>query len=148
MDLSTDTLYQILRVLFALSLLGFLYLVIRTTMKELQPFDGANRGRSAMPPAELVTLPGESGSSVDEGLAFEIHGVTTLGRAESSRVLLNDNSVSVHHALLRPVDGAWVIEDLGSRNGTLVNGRAVSGPVEVDCGDSIQIGRVRLRLMC
>ena len=85
---------------------------------------------------------------MEEGLAFEIRGVTTIGRAASARILLDDSSVSAHHALLRPVDGAWIIEDLGSRNGTLVNGRTVSGPVNLDCGDSIQVGRVRLRLMC
>jgi pSer/pThr/pTyr-binding forkhead associated (FHA) protein len=81
-------------------------------------------------------------------MMFDIHGVTTLGRAQNARITLDDTSVSAQHALLRPVDGVWTIEDLGSRNGTLVNGRGISGAAELNCGDSLQLGRVRLRLMC
>lgn len=149
MELSGDTLYQVVRVLFALSLLGFLYLVIRVTMRELQePPVSILRHRSPQPRAQLVTVPGEQGSTVPEGMTFDIQGVTTLGRAQNARVLLDDTSISAQHALLRPVDGNWTIEDLGSRNGTLVNGRQISASVELTCGDSLQLGRVRLRLMC
>jgi pSer/pThr/pTyr-binding forkhead associated (FHA) protein len=149
MDLSSDTLYQIVRVLFALSLLGFLYLVIRVTMRELQePSALIPRAKSPQPRAELVTVPGEEGSSVPDGMTFDIQGVTTIGRAQNARVLLDDTSISAQHALLRTVDGVWTIEDLGSRNGTLVNGRLISSAIELNCGDSLQFGRVRLRLMC
>jgi len=149
MELSTETLYQIVRVLFALSLLGFLFLVIRVTMKELQqPVLGSARVRQTQPRAELITIGGEEGSSVPEGIVFDIQGVATLGRAESARVVLDDTSVSAHHAMLRPADGGWAIEDLGSRNGTLVNGRPVTAQLALECGDAIQLGRVRLRLMC
>ncbi|HET9660591.1 MAG TPA: FHA domain-containing protein [Thermomicrobiales bacterium] len=149
MELSSDTLYQIVRVLFALSLLGFLYLVIRVTMGELQqPVISALRPREPQLRAELMTTAGEQGSLVPEGMTFDIQGVTTLGRARNARVTLDDTSVSAQHALLRPVDGTWTIEDLGSRNGTLVNGRGITGAVELSCGDALQLGRVRLRLMC
>lgn len=149
MELSADTLYQIVRVLFALSLLGFLYLVIRITMKELQqPAFAAVNVRPPQLRAQLITTPSEDDSSVPEGLVFEIQGVATIGRADSARVVLDDSSVSAHHALLRPSDGGWAIEDLGSRNGTMVNGRPIASQAVLECGDSIQLGRVRLRLMC
>jgi pSer/pThr/pTyr-binding forkhead associated (FHA) protein len=149
MDLTSDTLYQIVRVLFALSLLGFLFLVIRVTMRELQqPALGMLRPKGPQLRAELISVAGEDGSLVPEGLTFDIQGVTTLGRAETARVRLDDTSVSAQHALIRPVDGVWTIEDLGSRNGTLVNGRRISAPVELTCGEPIQLGRVRLRLLC
>ena len=149
MDFSSDTLYQIVRILFAISLLGFLYLVIRVTMRELhQSAPVGARSRQPLTRAELITIGGEDGSNVAEGVVFDIQGVATLGRAESARVVLDDSSVSAHHAMLRPVDDGWAIEDLGSRNGKLVNGRPVTTQVKLDCGDSIQLGRVRLRLMC
>ena len=149
MDLSGETLYQIVRVLFALSLLGFLFLVIRVTMRELQqPGFALPRPRSSQLRAELITVVGEDGSQMPEGMTFEIQGVTTLGRAETARVRLDDTSVSAQHALIRPVDGTWTIEDLGSRNGTLVNGLRISAPTELTCGESLQLGRVRLRLLC
>ncbi len=149
MDLSSDTLYQLVRVLFALSLLGFLFLVIRVTMRELQQSTiSILSSKGPQQRAELITVPGEQGSAVPEGMTFDIQGVVTLGRSQSARVLLDDSSVSAQHALLRPIDGVWTIEDLGSRNGTLVNGRPISAAVELACGDSLQLGRVRLRLMC
>jgi pSer/pThr/pTyr-binding forkhead associated (FHA) protein len=149
MELSNDTLYQIVRILFALSLLAFLFLVIRVTMKELQqPVMSSIRVRQPQPRAELITVAGEEGSTVAEGVVFDIQGVATLGRAESARIVLDDTSVSAHHAMLRPIEGGWAIEDLGSRNGTLVNGRPVTSQLPIACGDAIQLGRVRLRLMC
>jgi pSer/pThr/pTyr-binding forkhead associated (FHA) protein len=149
MEFSGDTLYQFVRALFAISLLGFLFLVIRVTLRELQqPTVTLLRQKVQQPRAELVTVPGEQGSTVLEGMKFDIQGVATLGRAQGSKVLLDDTSISAQHALLRAVDGTWTIEDLGSRNGTLVNGRPISAAVELACGDSLQLGRVRLRLMC
>ena len=149
MEITNDTLYQVVRILFALSLLGFLYLVIRVTMNELQqPIAIGSRNRQPQQRAELISIAGEDGSTVAEGIMFDIQGVATLGRAESARVVLDDTSVSAHHAMLRPLDGGWAIEDLGSRNGTMVNGRPVTTQVSLNCGDAIQLGRVRLRLMC
>jgi pSer/pThr/pTyr-binding forkhead associated (FHA) protein len=106
------------------------------------------RVRQPQPRAELITVAGEEGSTVAEGVVFDIQGVATLGRAESARIVLDDTSVSAHHAMLRPIEGGWAIEDLGSRNGTLVNGRPVTSQLPIACGDAIQLGRVRLRLMC
>ncbi len=149
MDISADTLYQIVRVLFALSLLGFLFLVIRVTMRELQqPMGSVIRPRTSQPRAELLSVVGESGSAVPEGRIFEIQGVATIGRSQTSRVVLDDVSVSAQHALIRHTEDGWTIEDLQSRNGSLVNGRRVDGPTPLSCGDEVQFGRVRLRLMC
>ena len=149
MDISTDSLYQLVRALFALSLLGFLFLIIRITMKDLQQtVIGGIRPTARQPRAELLSVPGEEGSAVPDGQVFEIQGVTTVGRARTARVVLDDSSVSAQHALLRPVDGTWTIEDLGSKNGTMVNGRRIQGPSNLACGDALQFGRVRLRLMC
>lgn len=149
MDLTNDTLYQVVRTLFALSLLCFLFLVIRITLKELQqPSTSSLRMRTPSPRAELITLTGEEGSNVPEGLVFDVQGVTTLGRADSCKIVIDDTSVSAHHALLRSTEDGWSVEDLGSRNGTLVNGRPVASQSSIACGDSIQLGRVRLRLVC
>lgn len=149
MDFSSETLYQLVRVLFAFSLLGFLYLVIRVTMRELQePLIVSHGASEPQLHAQIMTMPSEDGSPVPVGMIFDIQGVATLGRASTARITLDDPSVSAQHALLRPVDGKWTIEDLGSRNGTLVNGRPITGQVGLNCGDSLQLGRVRLRLMC
>ncbi|HLV22706.1 MAG TPA: FHA domain-containing protein [Polyangiaceae bacterium] len=71
-------------------------------------------------------------------------GETVLGRSTVCHVTIEDPLVSRQHARLR-VDGERAtIEDLGSRNGLHVNGRPISGPVELDDNDRIRIGTQEL----
>jgi len=74
-------------------------------------------------------------------------GETIIGRADTAAVVLRDDGVSRHHVRLRRDDGRLTLEDLGSRNGTFVNGLRVSAPMPLLEGDKIQIGhRTVLRL--
>lgn len=72
-------------------------------------------------------------------LSDEIH---LIGR-QSEEVQLNDSRVSRRHAELIPGDDGWLIRDVGSSNGTAVNGKWLAGgsPVAVKAGDRIQVGR-------
>ncbi len=64
-----------------------------------------------------------------------------VGREQGAALLLNDEEVSREHAALRVLpDGRLAIEDLGSRNGTFVNGHRLSGPVSLSGGEEIRIG--------
>ncbi len=67
-------------------------------------------------------------------------GITYLGRADNNDVVLSGDQVSRRHAKLECAGGALSIEDLGSRNGTSVNGRRTSGAEAVAGGDQVQIG--------
>jgi hypothetical protein len=57
--------------------------------------------------------------------------------------VIDDNSVSRVHALVECLGGAWFVEDLGSRNGTFVNGQRISGRRFVRPGDEIRFGLAR-----
>ncbi len=70
----------------------------------------------------------------------------TIGRLPGSGLRLSDASVSRTHAELRREDGGWVLYDLGSTNGTHVNGRRVAGAVRVRPGDEVQFGSLGFRL--
>jgi FHA domain len=75
------------------------------------------------------------------GSRHPVEGELILGREESSAdLVISDPGVSRHHARVLPDNGALVVEDLGSSNGTHVNGRRISGPVEVADGDEVQLG--------
>jgi len=62
-----------------------------------------------------------------------------IGRGEDCDVVLMERQVSRHHAQIRRLDNRYVLEDLGSRNGTCVNGREVTEPHVLQDGDEIQI---------
>ena len=68
-----------------------------------------------------------------------------IGRSSACALVLADDTVSRRHAELRVEDGAWVLRDLGSSNGTWVNGRRVV-EAEVRPGDVVQLGASALRL--
>lgn len=74
-----------------------------------------------------------------EGLERPTAPGMTIGRAECD-VELNDPDVSRRHAILRQVDDGLAIEDLGSKNGTFVNDRRISGIVRVAAGDRVRFG--------
>jgi hypothetical protein len=64
----------------------------------------------------------------------------TLGRSRQCDVVLEDPNISRQHAEIRPRGGAWVLTDLGSTNGSLINGRRIDHPEVVKPGDEIEIG--------
>ena len=70
-------------------------------------------------------------------------GVTTIGRLPECEVQLSDPGTSRRHAQIRHQDGAWLLADLGSTNGTLVNGAVVQSHVLQE-GDRITIGNSEL----
>ena len=74
-------------------------------------------------------------------------GVISAGRDETSDVVLFDHSVSRHHARLRVEGRAVTIEDLGSKNGTRVNGTPVVGQTPVGHGAELQFGDLVARLI-
>ena len=70
----------------------------------------------------------------------------TLGSSSDSDLVVEDGSVSRVHALFERLGGVWFVEDLGSRNGTYVNGQRISGRRLVRPGDEVRLGVARLVL--
>jgi hypothetical protein len=80
------------------------------------------------------------------GASFPLLPLTTLGRAPTNTIVLNDTFCSQEHALLTWRGGQWWLEDRGSSNGTRLNGEPVQQPIVVSSGDVIGIGRVELKV--
>lgn len=72
--------------------------------------------------------------------------VYVIGRAPESDYVLRDMTVSWRHAELRPSAGSWVLADLGSKNGTHVNGWRAGAGFTVRAGDWVRFGRARFRI--
>jgi hypothetical protein len=69
----------------------------------------------------------------------------TLGRSRQCDVVLNDPNVSRQHAEIRPRGGSWVLNDLGSTNGSSLNGRRIEGPEVLKPGDEVEVGTSKIR---
>jgi pSer/pThr/pTyr-binding forkhead associated (FHA) protein len=106
----------------------------------------AMRRPPPMPRAEappLASLLVKSGQRKGERLAV-LSPVTNFGRAEFSDLRLPDPSVSASHAKLQLREGVWTLADLGSTNGTKVDGEPVREETALSPGVTISIGEVQL----
>jgi len=142
-----DTLLLALRLLLVILLYAFLAAILLMLWRDLRqtaPGREAVRqtapGREAVRPGgQLVILEAADGAPVP-GTVFPLQPVTSIGRSPGNTVPIPDTYVSAQHALLTWREGQWWVEDLDSRNGTLLNGTRISGPTIVSAGDVIGVG--------
>ncbi len=84
--------------------------------------------------------------SESAGEVYDLSGRSILiGRSPEADLTLPVPTVSARHARLTQYEDGWVIEDLGSKAGTVVNGKAIDGPQTLFDGDRINLGGVTLR---
>ncbi|THA25442.1 FHA domain-containing protein [Streptomyces sp. RKND-216] len=109
-----------------------------------RPQSGRNRGRSGRgSPTKLVVSEGSL-----TGTTVALQGQTiTLGRAHDSTIVLDDDYASSRHARIFPDrDGQWIVEDLGSTNGTYLDRSRLTTPTPIPPGAPIRIGKTVIEL--
>ncbi|MFD3732447.1 FHA domain-containing protein [Streptomyces sp. NPDC058632] len=106
-----------------------------------QQSGGGRRGRNA--PTKLVVTEGTL-----TGTTVALQGQTiTLGRAHDSTIVLDDDYASSRHARIYPDrDGQWIVEDLGSTNGTYLDRSRLTTPTPIGPGSPIRIGKTVIEL--
>ena len=72
--------------------------------------------------------------------SFPLRGEVKLGREKDNTIVVADQKVSRHHALLNPIDDTYIIHDQGSANGTYVNGVQIGQPTRLHHNDKIGLG--------
>jgi signal transduction histidine kinase/pSer/pThr/pTyr-binding forkhead associated (FHA) protein len=77
----------------------------------------------------------------DKGRRFELPDAPVLIGRDSRQLPISDNTVSRQHAELLPNDGNWILHDMGSANGTYINGTRVNNRFSLKLGDQIRVGR-------
>jgi pSer/pThr/pTyr-binding forkhead associated (FHA) protein len=145
------------KALLLLLLFAFIYAVMRRGIGDLRrvPDDKlfepgrAQDGRGAYAPrgsaeSELVV---EDSEVLAPETRFAIRdGATSIGRSSASDIVLkNDDYASGSHAQLTRHGGLLYVEDLGSTNGTFVNGRKTVGATPLRHGDSVRVGSTTFR---
>ncbi len=117
---------------------------------------GARRADAPPPPGRPARQAGRSRSSprqlvvTDGSLAGRTITLTdqqiTIGRAADATLVLTDDYASTRHARLFPQNGEWIVEDLGSTNGTYLDRQKVTQPMPIPQGVPIRIGKTVLEL--
>ncbi len=80
------------------------------------------------------------------GVTVPVAGPVVIGRSPGADIVIGDDFVSARHARVSPAGNDAIVEDLGSTNGTLLNGLPLSVPTTLRPGDTIDIGKLRLKV--
>ncbi len=134
----------LLRVLRAILLYSFLGSVVYLLWKDIRRAAAEAKAREGLR-GRLVTVSSNL-STPKIGDAFPLLPVTSIGRAPTNTITLVDDTTSLEHALISMRAGKWWLEDLGSRNGTLLNGVLVMTPTVISAGDLIALGQTQFKL--
>lgn len=148
-----------LKIAFLVLLYLLIWRILRTAARELRtphqdslilsPAAAASVGLgSAAPPLHAARLVVQRSPSLEAGDGFPVDSAPlTIGRGgQNDVILVGDEFASARHARIEARhDGVWV-EDLGSTNGTYVNGSRVGGAVRLAAGDLLRVGETDLRL--
>jgi pSer/pThr/pTyr-binding forkhead associated (FHA) protein len=151
--LSVEPVLLALKAAFLVLLYLFIWRVVRSAARDLRaapqesfilaPAQAAQARGEPPPPGRLVV---RQSSALAKGRAYETGPVpTTIGRADDNEIALDgDEFASGHHARIESQrDGVWLI-DLGSTNGTFVNGERIDGRRRLRRGDVVQVGDTEL----
>jgi hypothetical protein len=142
--MSQPVILLILRLLSAVALLAFLGLIAWFSYKELKiSTEIYKSSQISFGTLEVI----ESLADIAPvGHTYSLRPVLSIGRATTSSIVLDDEFVSNEHALITRKNGSWWLEDLSSRNGTLLNDLPLTTNTVVASGDTITIGQTTLKL--
>jgi len=140
-----DSVLLLLRVLSSACLLAFLavlaYSLWRDVQVSLQRMQHERRSYG-----RLLVLNKLDQEYLPSGQAYPLLPLTSIGRSPSNSIVIDQHYASSEHALIALRSGQWWLEDRNSRNGTLLNGDAVTQATILSEGDIIGIGNIYLRL--
>jgi len=115
----------------------------RQQAKEEQTADGTLAPTSTSPAPNPVAAERQFELQVGSETHI-VDGSVTLGRSSSSGLVIADSEVSRAHSEVAVVDGELVVRDLGSTNGTRVNGDIIAAPTKLSAGDVITVGNTKI----
>ena len=137
---------SILSYVFTVIIYLFIFGVIRLIyldVKKMSRFESEQVNVSGVATASLRTL--STKKPLDEPLQkrYVIYGEAIIGRNKSCDISIRANFISARHVRIWFEDNEWFLEDLGSRNGTTINGQRIAHRVMLDPQDEISVGGIR-----
>lgn len=133
-----DVILALLRLIF----LGLVYLFVWQVARGIATHLGIHADRRKRRGTKVVVVRSDSQS----GLDFTVTDATVLGRSDEADIVLDDPYASEFHFRLVAQEGGLTLHDLGSTNGTYLNGRRVTAPTELRRGDAVQVGKTVMEI--
>jgi pSer/pThr/pTyr-binding forkhead associated (FHA) protein len=155
-NVAVDTALLILKIVFLVLLYLFIWRIVRSAAKDVRlpqesfilgPAQASAAGLGQQPAQTLASLVVLHSPVLEVGERFELDSAPlTVGRGTPNDIeLQGDEFASAKHARIEPRrDGVWV-EDIGSTNGTYVNGTRIERPRRLTPGDVVRVGETDLR---
>jgi pSer/pThr/pTyr-binding forkhead associated (FHA) protein len=146
-----DPITVLLKFAFIAVLYLFLLWVARSALKDLGRGVAGNAQAAQAQSRPADRLPGlpslvvQGGGGLRAGSSFAINGSIMIGRSPQTDVPIEDSFASARHARLFERDGLYYVEDLGSTNGTYLNGRRLRSQQQLSGEDVIRIGDTEFR---
>jgi hypothetical protein len=142
--MSPELVLFLLRLLSAAVLLAFFGLIGWLIYRDMRLMADAMTAQER-PFGHLVVVANEVETPAI-GTRYPLLPITGIGRTATNTIILDDGYISGQHALITRRGDMWHLEDLGSRNGTLLNGVALAETAVITPGDVITIGNIQLKL--
>lgn len=133
-----DIILALLKAIF----IGLIYLFVWQIARAIGSHLGISVRRRRKEGTRVLFVRSES----QKGVEFEVSDVMVLGRSQETDMVLDDPYASDFHLRLVAADDGLTLHDLGSTNGTYVNGRRTSAPTQLRKGDTIQVGKTVLEV--
>lgn len=134
--------------IFTLIIIAIVYMIIFTALRIMnKDIKGGTRKKSQKKAAGLEIIEPGNSYNLKRGGVIPLQGQITIGRKEDNTFMLDDPYVSGKHARIYTKSGDYIIEDLGSTNGTLVNDDQIEGKKYLETGDIIKIGNTVLKFL-
>lgn len=128
-----DVILALLRIIF----LGLVYLFVWQVARAIGSHVGISVKRKRREGTKILFVRSET----QQGTEVGVNGPMVLGRSAETDLVLEDPYASDFHMRLVGQESGMMLHDLGSTNGTYVNGRRVTAPTQLRRGDTIQVGK-------
>ncbi len=127
------------RLAFVALIYIFIFRIFTALMADLQIKGIFQRPNHEYGRLEVLT----GAEALSKGSVFRVDGKgLRLGRGKHNDIVLPDHFASIEHAVFKLNKGLTIVEDLGSTNGTWVNGEQIHSPVQMVPGDYVKIGSI------
>lgn len=139
----------ILKVALLALLYLFIWRAVRAVVRDVAPKERTPRAPAKTSPRKRRGVPTKVVLLNARGGRVSTHrlsGTVEIGRAASCAIRPEDTYISQEHARISNRNGSWVLEDLGSTNGTYLNQRRITVPTEISAGDQIRVGKTVLEV--